>query len=53
MVDVTGDAAVAKAELDLPESRTTDYFSLLKVGNEWKIVHKWFHRAMKTKPAQF
>jgi len=53
MVDVTGDAAVAKAELDLPDSRTTDYFSLLKVGNEWKIVHKWFHRAMKNKPAQF
>ena len=44
MVDVTGDAAVAKVELDFPDAKFTDYFSLLKVGNEWKIIHKWFHR---------
>ena len=46
-VDVTGDAAVAKVELDYPDTRITDYFALLKVGNDWKIVHKWFHRAVK------
>jgi hypothetical protein len=49
MVDVTGDAAVAKVELDFPDTTITDYFSLLKVGNDWKIVHKWFHRAPKAK----
>ncbi len=49
MVDVTGDAAVAKVQLDFPDTTITDYFSLLKVGNDWKIVHKWFHRAPKAK----
>ena len=48
-VDVTGDAAVAKIELDYPQTKITDYFALLKVGTEWKIVHKWFHRAPKPK----
>jgi hypothetical protein len=52
MVDVTGDAAVAKVELDYPDMLITDYFSLLKAGDDWKIVHKWFHRAPKSKPAQ-
>lgn len=49
MVDVTGDAAVAKVELDFPDTKITDYFALLKVGNDWKIVHKWFHRAPRTR----
>ncbi|HJR60419.1 MAG TPA: nuclear transport factor 2 family protein [Vicinamibacterales bacterium] len=44
MVDVAGDAAVAKVELDFPDTKITDYFSLLKIGEDWKIVHKWFHR---------
>jgi hypothetical protein len=47
MVDASGDAAVAKVELDYPDTLITDYFSLLKVGDEWKIVHKWFNRAPK------
>src|SRR5215212_8739135 len=34
MVDVTGDAAAAKVELDYPDMLVTDYFSLLKVGGE-------------------
>jgi hypothetical protein len=50
MVDVTGDAAVAKVELDFPDVKFTDYFSMLKVGGEWKIVNKSFHRQPKTKP---
>lgn len=50
MVDVTGTAAIAKVELDYPDVLFTDYFSLLKVGEEWKIVHKAFHRAPKTRP---
>ena len=43
MVDVTGDAAVAKVELDYPDAFITDYFTLLKVNGEWKIMNKVFH----------
>ena len=50
MVDVTGDTAIAKVELDYPDARLIDYFSLLKIGGEWKIVHKTFNREPKTKP---
>lgn len=46
-IDVTGTAAVAKVVLDYPTVRFTDYFTLLKVGNEWKIVNKIFNREMK------
>lgn len=42
MVDITGDAAVAKLVLDYPEAKLTDYMSLLKVDGEWKIVNKIF-----------
>ena len=41
-VDVTGDAAVAKVELDYPKAFITDYLSLLKVNGEWKVVNKIF-----------
>jgi hypothetical protein len=41
-VDVTGTAASAKVELDYPSAKLTDYMSLLKVGNEWRIVNKIF-----------
>src|SRR5262245_25515206 len=41
--DVTGDTAVAKVELDYPEVLLIDYFSLLRVNGDWKIVHKTFH----------
>ena len=47
MVDVTGSAAVAKVELAYPDVTVTDYFSLLKIGGEWKIVNKSFHRQPK------
>lgn len=47
MTDVAGDVAIAKVSLDYPEVRFTDYFSLLRVGGEWKIVHKQFHRTPK------
>jgi hypothetical protein len=42
-VDVAGDAAVARLELDYPEARITDFMTLLEVDGEWKIVHKSFH----------
>ena len=40
-VDVEKDAAVAKAEIVMPNLRTfTDYFLILKYEGAWKIVHK-------------
>ena len=47
MVDVTGDVAVAKAELDYPDVRLIDYFALVRAGGEWKIVSKIFQRFPK------
>lgn len=47
MVDVTGDVAVAKAELDYPDVRLIDYFALVRAGGEWKIVSKIFQRYPK------
>jgi Putative lumazine-binding len=48
MTDVTGDVAIAKVELDYPDSRFVDYFTLAKLGGEWKIIHKTFQRFPKT-----
>ena len=42
-IDITGNAAIAKIVLDYPTVIFTDYMSLLKIGNEWKIVNKSFH----------
>ena len=42
MVDVTGDAAVARVVLDYPTATLTDYFALLRVNGEWRIVNKIF-----------
>ncbi len=40
-LDIEKDAAIAKAEIVVPNQRTfTDYFLLLKYGGVWKIVHK-------------
>ena len=47
MTDVTGDVAVAKVELDYPDTRFIDYFTLARVGGEWKIIHKTFQRFPK------
>jgi hypothetical protein len=48
MTDVTGDVAVAKVELDYPDTRFVDYFTLARLGGEWKIIHKSFQRFPKT-----
>jgi hypothetical protein len=48
MTDVTGDVAIAKVELDYPDTRFVDYFTLAKLGGEWKIIHKTFQRFPKT-----
>jgi len=49
MVDVAGDAAVAKVELDYPTARFVDYFQLLKVDGEWRLVNKIFNRQPKSR----
>ena len=42
-LDVVDDAASAKIELDYPKVKFTDYFTLLKVDGEWKIMSKVYH----------
>ena len=42
MIDVTGDAAVARVVLDYPTVTITDYFALLRIDGEWRIVNKIF-----------
>ena len=42
MVDVTGDAAIARVVLDYPTAVITDYFALLRIDGEWRIVNKIF-----------
>lgn len=39
-VDVSNYTAVAKVTLDYPKLVFTDYFLLLKIGDEWKIANK-------------
>lgn len=40
-IDIEKDAAIAKAEIIIPNSRTfTDYFLMLKYQGTWKIIHK-------------
>ena len=42
-IDVTGTAATAKVVLDYPGAVLTDYFALLRIDGEWRIVNKIFH----------
>lgn len=49
-VNVTGTAATAKVVLDYPTVVMTDYMSLLKTPQGWKIVNKIFDVAPKPKP---
>jgi protease I len=46
-IDITGTAAQAKLELDMPNVKLTDYFNLLKINGEWKVVSKIFAREDK------
>jgi len=46
-IDVMGTAAVAKVILDYPTVKFVDYFTLLKIDGEWKIVNKSFHAEPK------
>ena len=46
-VEITGNAGVGKIVLDYPTVTYTDYMSLLKIGDEWKIVNKVFYAEPK------
>jgi hypothetical protein len=52
MVDVAGNAAIGKIILDYPSTYFVDYFALLKIGGEWKIVNKSFHAQPRTNPLE-
>lgn len=43
-LDVTGDVAVAKLELDYPNAFLTDYMTLVRTDDGWRILHKAFTR---------
>jgi len=51
-VEVTGNAAVGKVILDYPSGKFTDYFTMLKIDGEWKIVNKSFYFKPKAQPAK-
>ena len=44
-VDITQEAAVAKVALTFPAFRFTDYLSLLRIGDDWRIVGKIYTRS--------
>ena len=43
MVDITGNAAVAKIVMTEPEADIVDYMTLLKIDGSWRIINKSFH----------
>ncbi len=45
-IDVTGTAASAKAELAFSDAVYTDYYNLLKVGDDWYIMNTTYHTRM-------
>jgi hypothetical protein len=47
LIDVSGNSAMAKATLEHGATIFTDYFVLLKVGDEWKIANKVYHGQRK------
>ncbi|MDX1418657.1 MAG: nuclear transport factor 2 family protein [Rubricoccaceae bacterium] len=49
-LDVTGDVAVARVELDYPNATFTDYMTLVREGGEWKIINKTFYRGERWNP---
>ena len=44
-LDVTGEVAVAKLELDYPGAFLTDYMTLVRTSDGWRILHKAFTRS--------
>ena len=50
IVEIVGNAAIARVILDYPTVKFTDFMSLLKVDGEWKIVNKSFYAEPKEQP---
>lgn len=48
LVEINGNAAIARITLDYPTVKFTDYMSLLKINGEWKIINKTFYADSKT-----
>lgn len=46
-IDITGNAAIVKVELDYPGAFITDYISMLKIEGRWQIVNKTFMVELK------
>ena len=45
LLDLSGDAAVARIEIfNLYGRNFTDFFTLLRINNEWVITNKTYHR---------
>lgn len=49
-VHITGNAAIAVIELDYPATHFIDYMTLLKIGDEWRIINKSFFAAPRARP---
>jgi hypothetical protein len=47
-LDITGNAASVKVEEDYPNSKYTDYLSLLKLKGQWWIVNKIYTSERKS-----
>ncbi len=50
-VDIAETAAVAKVDLQWPRVHYVDYLSLIKIGDEWKIVNKIWHQGPPVEPS--
>jgi hypothetical protein len=48
-IDITGTAASAKAELAFSDVVFTDYYNLLKIGDEWLIMNTTYHKTLNDK----
>lgn len=49
-VHVTGNSAIGIIELDYPTTHFIDYMTLLKIGNEWRIINKSFYAEPRKAP---
>ena len=46
-IEITGTVAIGKLIFDYPNIKITDYMTLLKINDEWKIVHKASYSELK------
>ena len=49
-INISGEAANARLEIEYPDFTFVDYMNLLKIDGEWKIVSKIFHRKVDEIP---